>query len=171
MAGRGPLPNPNARRRNSPTIPTTALPASGRRGRPPTPPHGARLGKAGRAWWAWAWSLPQSFGWSKGDHSALARRASLEDDLAAMGTIRSLDAMELYGEAAEDLKDALRNLAGIASGKLAIQREMRELDNRFGLTPKGLADLRWTIVDDTAKTEEGDGGNPNPGGVVKLRAV
>ena len=169
MAGRGPLPNPNARRRNAPTIPTTSLPASGRSGKPPALPHGAKLGKAGRAWWAWAWSLPQSFGWSDGDMSALHRRASLEDDLAALGAVKGLDAMDLDGDAAEDLRDAVRSLAGMVSGKLGVQREMRELDTRFGLTPKGLADLRWSIVDDVGGEKGGDGGGD--GKVVKLKAV
>lgn len=170
MAGRGPLPNPNARRRNSPTIPTTSLPASGRSEPPPALPHGAKLGAAGRRWWAWAWSLPQSFGWSEGDMSALCRRASLEDDLAALGAVKGLDKLDVTGGHADELRDTVRSLAGMVSGKLGIQREMRELDGRFGLTPKGLADLRWSIVDD-GDAKGGDGGSDKGASVVKLKAV
>lgn len=55
-----------------------------------------------------------------GQESIVARRASLEDLLA-------------------DADD----------GQLQLMREMREIDDRLGLTPKGMAALRWVIVDDT----------------------
>lgn len=116
---RGPLPDPNRRRTNAPTIPTTNLPASGRKGRLPKSP--LELGDAGAAWWRWAWRLPQACGWSVGDLYAIARRAHLEDVLAE----------------AEP------------GARLGTAREMRELDDRFGLTPKGMAALRWKIVADS----------------------
>lgn len=144
---RGPLPDPNRRRRNAPTIPTTELPASGRRGRIPTPP--VELGEAGRAWWRWAWRLPQACGWSTGDLVMIARRATLEDDLAALATVDGLDFLDVLGAKASEVRETIRHLASLAAGKLAVCREARELDDRLGLTPKGLAALRWRIVDDT----------------------
>jgi hypothetical protein len=120
---RGPLPNPNARRRNAPTIPTTVLPAGGRKGPAPRVPATYKLMTAGKAWWRWAWSLPQAAAWDTGSHYALARRAQLEDTLAAL--------------AVDD-----------ARGRLSILKEMRELDRRFGLDPKALAELRWTIAEE-----------------------
>jgi len=40
-----------------------------------------------------------------------------------------------------------------------VVREMREMDDRLGLTPKGLAALRWKIVpDEVPKVETGGGG-------------
>jgi hypothetical protein len=33
----------------------------------------------------------------------------------------------------------------VDSGKLAVEKEMRELDGKLGLTPKAMADLGWTI--------------------------
>jgi len=112
----GPLPKAagQRRRRNAPTIPTTKLPAGGREGQPPKCPY--QLGRAGRAWWTWAWHTPQAAAWSDGDLFALARRARLEDD-SEMGVS-------------------------------ARMREMRELDDRFGLTAKGMAALRWEIAAD-----------------------
>jgi hypothetical protein len=110
----GPLPSPNARRRNAPTIPTTDLPAEGRKGRAPACPY--KLGKAGAAWWRWAWKLPQACGWSPGDLYVVARRARLEDDEQTSATLR----------------------------------EARELDDRLGLTPKGMGALRWRIVEKPA---------------------
>jgi hypothetical protein len=148
----GPLPEKNRRRRNAPTIPTTNLPASGRVGRSPRCP--LALGKAGRAWWRWAWKLPQAVAWSDGDHYAIARRARLEDDVEALEFV-GLDIDQLPASDDEGLRTylehverLLRTLKRVAGGKLAVEREMRELDDRLGLTPKGIAALRWTIVED-----------------------
>jgi hypothetical protein len=49
----------------------------------------------------------------------------------------------------------IRRIAAMATGRLQILREMRELDDRLGLTPKSLAALRWTIVADAASTPTG----------------
>ena len=147
----GPLPAENKRRRNAPTVPTTKLPVGGRTAPTPRPPTWAKLGKVGRAWWKWAWSTPQACAWAPGHEAMIARRASLEDDLAAIGTVNSLELWEILDAQAEggaELKALLQRLASLASGRLAICREMRELDDRLDLTPKGMAALRWTVVDD-----------------------
>jgi hypothetical protein len=144
---RGPLPDPNRRRRNAPTIPTTNLPASGRKGRAPQPL--VYLGAAGTAWWRWAWRLPQACGWSEGDLAMIGRRASLEDDLATIAKVEGLDFLDaLEEEKAAKVRETIQRLAALATGKLALCREARELDDRLGLTPKGLAALRWKIVAD-----------------------
>lgn len=156
---RGPLPKPDARRRNAPTIPTTALPAAGRPGSAPRVPSNVTLEKSGKVWWRWAWSTPQAAAWDAGAVQLVARRASLEDDLATIGEVESLD----YGEALnasaampDELRTLIRKLAALATGRLAIVKEMRETDRLLGLTPKSLAELRWKI---TAE-EEGEGGKP-----------
>lgn len=153
MAGRGPLPTPGKRRRNAPTIPTTSLPASGRKGRAPKVPDAYALGDAGRAWWRWAWGLPQAAAWDSGALYTIARRASLEDDLAVLGAFEDhLDFNDLLAgadrEAVERVEWALSTLKRCATGSLAIEKEMRELDGKLGLNPRALADLRWTIVAD-----------------------
>jgi hypothetical protein len=148
----GPLPNPERRRRNAPTIPTTSLPARGRQDPPPASP--LELELAGARWWAWAWSTPQAAAWSTGDLYLIARRASLEDDLEALGRVESIDLVDLIeAEIAADFRRVISHLAGLAGGRLAIFREAREIDDRLGLTPKGLAALRWSIVDDEAPGE------------------
>jgi hypothetical protein len=159
MAGRGPLPSPDAIRRNAPTIPTTSLPASGRKGVAPAPPFGLDLAAEGAAWWSWAWSTPQAAGWSVGDEYLLARRASLEDDIAALAAVEGLDCGNFEG-ADDELRKLIQRIAALATGRLQIMREMREIDDRLGLTPKGLAALRWKIVDDTPKDEQGGGSTP-----------
>jgi hypothetical protein len=147
---RGPLPNPNARRRNAPTIPTTALPAGGRKGRAPKVPAGYELHTEGMAWWRWAWSLPQAVAWDTGAHYALARRAQLEDVQAALQLDDTLDLRDLLAgadkEAIRNVEFALSTLKRAATGGLSVAKEMRELDRRFGLDPKAMAELRWTIV-------------------------
>lgn len=148
----GPLPNPQRRRRNAPTVPTTTLPASGRKGRPPNCPY--ELGRDGAAWWRWAWTLPQAVAWSRGDLFAIARRARLEDDIAAFDFSDGMELAELLScESAENAKRiewALVALKRAAGSKLSIEKEMRELDAKLGLTPESMARLRWTIVDDSA---------------------
>lgn len=116
----GPLPVPGAARRNAPTIPTTALPASGRKGPAPDLPGDVKLGSAGAAWWEWAWHTPQAAAWDAGSLYVVARRARLQDLLESDGEVNA-----------------------------AMAREIRELDDRLGLTPKALAALRWKIVDDS----------------------
>lgn len=144
----GPLPDPHARRRNAPTIPTTDLPAGGRSGRIPSPPRRSQLGPAGRSWWRWAWRTPQAAAWDGGGFDEmLARRASLEDDLAAIDHPTGLDLEELaVAVGLPGFVEMVRSLAGLVGGRLGIIREMRELDDRLGLSPKGLAALRWRVV-------------------------
>lgn len=153
----GPLPNPQRSRRNAPTIPTTDLPAGGRRGGIPKPPEWVELGAAGAAWWKWAWRTPQSAAWSSGDRPVVARRALLEDFLAAREVGEGLRLDELLEvepcQAVDAVKAAIDKLVGLAGGALQIMRECRELDDRLGLTPKALAALRWRIVADEPADE------------------
>lgn len=158
MAGRGPLPTGTAIRRNAPTIPTTSLPASGRKAPVPDPPAEYYLGTSALDWWGWAWRTPQACAWDDGALFAVARRAQLEDDLFTIENI-DLDLDFLIGEepdeAAQHLTFLIGKLKALAVGKLAVAREARELDDRLGLTPKGLAALRWKIVPDEA-TEDAE---------------
>lgn len=142
----GPLPATTRRRTNAPTIPTTVLPAAGFEGTVPDVPPGAELGTVGRLWWDWAWETPQAAGWSPGHEAMVARRASLEDDLDALERVKGLDFLDvLDAEEAAAAKAAISRIAASATGRLQILREMREMDDRLGLTPKGMAALRWTI--------------------------
>lgn len=163
MAPRGPLPTRNPRRRNKPTIPTTNLPVSGRQGAAPAVPSWVTLQKAGLSWWRWAWATPQACAWgdSVGQESIVARRAQLEDMVAALNDVRGLDFDDLrlddtdFKNSAE-VKAAVRTVVALATGHLQLMKEMRELDDRLGLTPKGMEALRWKIVADP----EPDAGTP-----------
>lgn len=166
MAGRGPLPTGTAVRRNKPTIPTTKLPASGRTSPVPKPPALYEFGPKAADWWAWAWKTSQACGWDDGSLFVVARRAQLEDDLDALAHV-DLDLAFLVGEeeneAMRHLSALIQRLKSLAGGQLAVMKEMRELDGKLGLTPKGLADLRWTIVDDDEKPKTGDTPVPTGG--------
>ena len=147
----GPLPSDTKRRRNAPTIPTTSLPVSGFTGDIPNPPEGYDLGSSGAAWWLWAWRTPQAAGWSMGDLYVLARRASIEDDIRMVDAADlTIDLDGLSSESEEALRSVIGRLKGLLTGRLSIIKEARDLDDRLGLTPKGLAALRWKIVDDAA---------------------
>jgi hypothetical protein len=79
----------------------------------------------------------------------VARRASLEDDLAAIELVQGIDFSEVVdADRADAVRAAVQRVAALASGRLQILREMRELDDRLGLTPKAMAQLRWTIKGD-----------------------
>ncbi|MCA1569767.1 MAG: hypothetical protein LC798_05480 [Chloroflexi bacterium] len=178
----GPLPEPTSkrRRRNAPTIPTTSLPAAGFDGPYPDPPEWVELGAAAGAWWTWAWRTPSAAGWSAGDLVVIARRATLEDDLAAIRVVGSLDVAELLeidpNDRTAELDWLIRRLHALAAGKLAIAREIRELEDRLGLTPKGMAALRWTVVADKEPDAKANsagikGRSKSKAPVRRLRAV
>jgi hypothetical protein len=150
MGGRGPLPTGDAVRRNKPTIPTSTLPASGREDPIPDPPAEYFFGPAAEDWWAWAWRTPQACAWDDGALFVVARRAQLEDDASVLENV-DIDFDFLIGdepgEAARNLGFLVGKLKALAGGKMGVLREMRELDDRLGLTPRGLAANRWKIVD------------------------
>lgn len=155
----GPLPTENPRRRNQRTIPTTNLPISGRSEPAPPVPEWIELGAAGRAWWEWAWSTPQAAGWGvgAGQEAVIARRASLEDDMAALADVEGLDLLDVLDEeVASKFKAVITRLAALVGGRIALMREMREVDTKLGLTPHALAALRWKIVEVDTKPESKD---------------
>lgn len=170
----GPLPKPDRRRRNPPTIPTTALPSQGFAGPYPKPPEWVTLGGAGKAWWYWAWRTPQAAAWSAGDLVVLSTRASLEDDLAALALVR-INGVDLAAILDLDSDDAERELGFIfstmqamAGDKLRVQKQAVDIDDRLGLTPKGRLALRMSILDaEPAAVRK----SPTPTTGRRLRAV
>lgn len=144
---RGPLPSSGARRRNEPTIEGSVLPAAGRKGKAPESP--LELHDAGARWWAWAWATPQASKWDAGSVYFVARRAVLEDHAAALKFADELDWSDLFREGDTEAKGRVEWALGLlkrsATGEVALMKEMRELDNRLGLNPKAMADLRWKI--------------------------
>ena len=154
----GVLPQKTRRRTNADTIPTTNLPAGGYRGRIPKSPY--PFGPAATAWWKWAWRTPCAAAWGAKDAYYVARRARLEDDLAALDlpTVDLADYLDVEdSDALTRLGDAMRRLKGLAGGRVAILKLMGDLDKRLGLDPKALAENRWSIVDEPGKPDEKPG--------------
>lgn len=118
----------------------------------PKIPSWRRLGKSGRAWWNWAWKTPQAAAWPAGSEDFVARRAALEDDVELLDRAPTLDLAELLdmddGRELQLLEAVIRRLHALAGGRLNVMREMRELDNRLGLNPKAMGELRWIVATD-----------------------
>lgn len=154
----GPLPTGEAARRNKPVIPTTNLPAGGRDGDAPEWPDSVELKTAGQAWWDWAWHTPQAAGWSLGDLYYIAHRAQLEDDIKALDSedFAILDDVLSFPdqEASQLIGSLINRLKALATGKASLLSRVNDMDDKLGLTPKGMAALRWKIVEED-KPQEG----------------
>lgn len=105
------------------------------------------LGEAGAAWWAWAWESPQAARWDAGVTYTVARRARLEDDLAALGMVEEFDVESFMAddpvEATRRLKWMLEALKGSASGLVALSAAMDRLDAQLGFGAKSMHGLGW----------------------------
>lgn len=120
----GPAPKKNARRRN-PRPDWRRLPKAGRSGPPPPWPIGGRAPAKGvRDVWDGLWSSPQAVAWEElGWTRVVARYARL---LVA---------------------------AEKANATAALLAEVRQLEDRLGLTPMAMRRLQWEI--DDSDEEEG----------------
>lgn len=121
----GPAPKQNARRRNA-RPDWVSLPAEGRKGRAPAWP------LEGRAPGGWAdlWKLPQAVMWER-DNAVVQVATYLSVRNAA--------------------HDALRN----GEPNATLLSELRQIEDRLGLSPMALKRLQWEI---TQKPAESGGG-------------
>ncbi len=140
MAGNGPPPNPNARRRNV-RVGLVRLPAKGRDGDVPEWPVGYDPSGKERAIWAELWSTPQAVAWEQlGYLRSVARYVTL--DAAASRSLDNIDDPKLY--------------AAMLANQTRLLPELRQLEDRLGLNPKAMRSLMWEIADDEvgAKRDE-----------------
>ena len=125
MAASYPKPDGQKVTRHPPRFDWVDLPVEGRSGAVPKLP-GWRSWQSGtRAWWKNLWSKPQAVMWEQ-DGSTLHTLACLYDDMIA-------------GRA-----DAAK-----------VSAEMRQHEDRHGLNPKAMLQLRWRITDSEADTASG----------------
>ncbi len=110
-----PKPPGQRRRRNADQAAWRSLPAAGRDGKVPALPGASKLGKTARDWWATVWTSPMSNVYLAADIPALTRAAGLVAKAAS-------------GEA-----------SGTELG------ELRQLEDRFGLSPLARRRLQWEI--------------------------
>ncbi|SRR6266498_1561915 len=119
MAGMGPAPKPESQQRRPGrglAANMTRLPAAGRMDPPPAWPFGGRVAKAQAAVWASLWATPQAVEWERlGWTRVVARYARL-------------------------LLQAER-----PSATAALLAEVRQLEDRLGLSPMAMLRLRWTV--------------------------
>lgn len=115
----GPPPkHPSQRRRQNPTVAMTSLPAEGRKGPTPEWPL-ARPRKAELDIWVELWGTPQSVAWERLGHLRTVARY-----------VRLLVEAEKPG------------------APIMVSSEVRQLEDRLGLTPMSMLRLRWEIVAD-----------------------
>lgn len=131
--GPAPKPTEDRRRTNEPTFGWTDLPAAGREGPPPAMSDDHDYSEFAE-WWADLWSSPQAEAW---DQSGRTMFGYLECK-------RLLNTIEIVQRA-----DG-RELAVPAAPRTAILAEMRQIEDRHGLNPKAMMQLRWRIVDGVA---------------------
>lgn len=145
MAGRYPNPDGEKVNRHAPSFAWVDLPRGGRSGKPPSLPVWMRKWQpATRKWWATTWQKPQAVMWEQ-DGSTMWTLACLQDDLLA------------------DRTDAAK-----------VSAEMRQHEDRHGLNPKAMLQLRWRLEpeenDMAAADAPGTGSSPS-GRRDRLRVV
>lgn len=124
MAGRGPAPKPvdQRRRRNAPTAGDwVELPREGRSGDAPDWMLPGEPSEAVWRLWEWAWSTPQACMWEG---------LALEPFVARWCKLT----VEIHGGELG------------ATALLASLPELRQIEDRLGLNPKGLQDRRWRLA-------------------------
>lgn len=137
MPGPAPKPADQRRRRNAPLANTVKLPAEGRTGDAPEwPLPWQRVVEA--KIWADLWATPQAAAWERMGTATVRVVA------------RYVRLLSLVEGPADDEDRAPRTSATLLLG------EVRQLEDRLGLTPMAMLRLRWEIVaDDLAEKREG----------------
>lgn len=121
----GPAPKPNARRRNARPDWVT-LPAEGRSGKAPAWPLSGRA----PAGWAELWRLPQAVMWER-DNAAVQ--------------------VATYLMTRNSAHDALER----GEPNAALLSELRQIEDRLGLSPMALKRLQWEISETSDSRPEG----------------
>ena len=133
MPGPAPKPDGQRRRRNAPMANTLKLPAEGRQGDAPEWPPGLDPSARARVVWAGLWTTPQAVAWERlGWTRVVARYAEM-----VASTERNLD----------DIEDP-KVYASMLRAQTAIVPELRQLEDRLGLSPMAMLRLRWGVTTD-----------------------
>ena len=106
--------------RHAPKFDWVSLPASGRSGPAPKLPSLRKWRKVTRDAWADLWSSPQAFAWDQSGRTLHGWALAHHDAITAEENGRS------------------------ATASLA---ELRAIEDRHGLNPKAMLQLRWRVVD------------------------
>lgn len=119
MPGPAPKKDSERRRRNAPMANTVKLPAAGRKGTTPRWPLSGRTPKG----WVGLWKKPQAVMWERnGDELLVARYLKL--------------------------RNMVQDPVDISDVKPTVLGELRQMEDRLGLSPMALLRLRWEIVEE-----------------------
>lgn len=143
----GPPPKKDARHRGKPLANTLQLPAEGRKGSPPLWPGPGLLPGKSEQVWAELWATPMAVAWERYGWTRVVARYVLS--------------LALAEKSLTDHEPDTKLLA-----------EVRNYEDRLGLTPMAMLRLRWEITGDELAPRRDENGKPAPGGSrARLRAV
>ena len=115
MSGPPPKPAAQRRRRNRASAPVKLSAERAAQGKTPTLPGAKRYAKTTRDWWATVWASPMATIWLEADVPALVRLATL---------------IELVNQ---------------GEATAMVLAEIRQLEDRFGLSPLARRRLQWEV--------------------------
>jgi len=143
MPGMGKPPSDNARHSN-PTLGSTAmkLPASGRKGAAPKWPLPGKASANESAAWKQVWTTPQAVAWER------------------LGWVRPVARYVRCLVQAEEV-----------GAPAALLGEVRQMEDRLGLSPMALLRLRWAVVADELADAGTTPSAPTPSSRARLRVV
>jgi hypothetical protein len=124
------------RRRNAGQSQWQELPAEGRKGEIPKPWTGRQLGDVATRYWETLWSSPMAVTFIDADIQPLTRLAVLVDDR---------DRSESGAGLIEIVEGNYAGEVEVVVGKFAGDAEIRQLEDRYGVSPKARRALQWEI--------------------------
>lgn len=153
----GPPPKPaSQRRRRNVVKPAATLPATVRVAKAPALPRSKEMLASTRAWWKTVWASPMSAQWIAADLPNVYRLAALVDltarqfAIVAEGPIPRLE--ERIEWQTEDRRTILVRFESPVQAQLLA--EMRQLEDRLGLSPMARKRLQWEIPDESAPADD-----------------
>jgi hypothetical protein len=124
------------RRRNAGQSQWEELPAAGRKGPAPKPRTDRELGPVALRYWKELWKSPMAVAFIDADIQPLTRLAVLVDDRAR-------------AESADGLLGIVESCEGgevkVIVGQFSGDAEIRQLEDRYGVSPKARRALQWEI--------------------------
>lgn len=161
MPGPPPKPAPLRRRRNQAGA-SVRLSAPPARRRAPTLPGARELLAETRRWWRTVWASPMASVWLDADVPALERLARLHDlsarELAIVreGPRVSEEILQAAEEVGPEVRISITFDSPLSASVLS---EIRQLEDRLGLSPMSRRRLQWEVERAEASAEDTPGAN------------